>query len=153
MSTLEILSRRTLLMVGLGKSGPVQDGGDVQLMQAQLSVAETRDNTPVIQQFGLSSNPPVGSDLSLAFIGGDRGKGMVIGTNHGPSRQKGLVPGQSVVYDQHGSTVLLSSDGNATITVTGTITMAAPTVRCTGIVLVDSNVLVGGDVSIGSQSA
>ncbi|MCY0854347.1 phage baseplate assembly protein [Cupriavidus sp. D39] len=67
----------------------VNDAGGVQMMQVKLNAEETRDNTPRVPEFGLASNPPVGSDAIVVFLGGDRSQGVVLGTVHQVSRPRG----------------------------------------------------------------
>ncbi|HUB12873.1 MAG TPA: phage baseplate assembly protein [Acetobacteraceae bacterium] len=56
----------------------VNDTGPVQTVQAQLDALSTRDNIPVLYGFGVTGSPPMGTDLHLAFLDGDRAKSLAI---------------------------------------------------------------------------
>ena len=102
---------RQHLAMGIGKVVLVNDGGTIQTAQVQLSASETRDATPMLQNFGFQSNPPAGSDVIFASLDAQRSKVAVIGTNHQPSRMKGLGSGGARQHDQGGRQVLLNNDG------------------------------------------
>ncbi|MDU2883462.1 MAG: phage baseplate assembly protein, partial [Enterobacter sp.] len=57
-------------MLGIGRITAMKDGGVVQSIQYQtpLEVA----SAPRMAEFGFSSGLPSGTDVVLAFIGGDR---------------------------------------------------------------------------------
>ena len=146
---LERAARRVLLSLARALVTTVNDSGGVQMMQVKLNALETRDNTPRIAEFGLSSNPPVGSDAIVVFLGGDRSNGVVLGTVHQASRQKGLAPGETMIYSQDGKYIYLTASGgivveakNQTVTVNDATTvtikaatkvrMETPRFECTG---------------------
>ena len=52
----------------------VNDTGPVQTVQAQLDALSMRDNIPLLYGFGVTGSPPIGADLHLAFLDGDRAK-------------------------------------------------------------------------------
>ena len=108
----ERLYRRVQLMAGIGRTtAPANDSGRVQTVQVRLSPDEVRDGTQVAGQFGLSSHAPVGSDVVMLFLGGDRSKGIVLATLHGDSRFRGLKPGETALSNATGMSVHLSADG------------------------------------------
>ncbi len=100
-------------MIGFGRLGPVDDTGPVQTAQVSLGYMETQDARTVVQQFGLASNPPTGSDLVLIFQGGDRSKGVVIGSNHQATRPTGQVPGETTIFNAFGMSIYVSKNGIA----------------------------------------
>jgi phage baseplate assembly protein V len=110
----EILVRlwtRVRMMLSSGRVAIVDDSGVVQKMQGVLSLAEVIDQLQRAAEFGFTSNPPVGSDMLVAFIGGERTKGIVLGTNHPGSRPTGLQPGEAMLYSLAGQRVYLSAGG------------------------------------------
>lgn len=141
------LYRRVLMMLGVGKVTALSDGGKVQKIQYQAPL-EVRGNTPRMAEFGFSSGLPVGSDVVLAFLGGDRSNAIVIATNNQSYRHTGLNPGETVIYNQWGMFVKLTETGieieaknqpvtvkNATlVTVTATegIRLNTPSLRVSG---------------------
>lgn len=149
LGAIERMYRRILLTVGRGKVGPVVDSGTVQTMQVTLGPLEVRDDTPRLAEFGFTSNPPNGSDAALLFVGGDRSNGVVLGTNHQPSRPKGLQPGETMLYSQDGKYVYMTASGGisvfangqpvnvsgatiVTITASEEVIADTPILKCTG---------------------
>ena len=139
--------RRLQLMLGLGKVYTTVDSGNAQVAQVGLSAAETRDNTPMMGLFGVISNPPVGSDVVYVAMSGDRSKVLVVGTNHQQSRYRNAPVGAGGVYDQKGSFLIFTNDGNATLSLSGTLTVEAPTTHFTGDVLTDGSIAATGSIS------
>ena len=91
----------------------VNDTGPVQTVQAQLDALSTRDNIPLLYGFGVTGSPPIGTDLHLAFLDGDRSKSVAIAGGHQTYRLRGLLVGDSALYDIRGATVWLTSAGPA----------------------------------------
>lgn len=91
----------------------VNDTGPVQTVQAQLDALSTRDNIPLLYGFGVTGSPPIGTDLHLAFLDGDRAKSLAIAGGHQTYRLRGLLVGDSALYDIRGATVWLTSAGPA----------------------------------------
>lgn len=90
---------RTMLMVRRGKITLVNDAGVIQKVQLPPSGLETRDNLDRMCEYGLTSNPPEGSDALIVNIGGDPSNGAVVGTNHQHTRPTGLQPGEVMLYN------------------------------------------------------
>lgn len=105
------LYRQVLLMIGRGRLTLTDDSGVVQYDQVRLGENELRDNVPNVQQYGFSSNPPVGTDAILAFIAGDRSNGCIIATNNQTYRIKNLMQGGVAVYDMYGNKIIMDQTG------------------------------------------
>lgn len=139
-AAIERLARRVLMMIGRGRITTCDDSGPVQMLQVRLGADEIRDRTPRIAEYGFTSNPPVGSDVLAVFLGGERTRGVVVGTNHQGSRLKGLGVGEVAIFDDQGQKVHISRSGivisgaglPVTITDTPQITHDAPLVHMTG---------------------
>ncbi|KWN77056.1 phage baseplate assembly protein V [Burkholderia stagnalis] len=116
---LERVARRVLLSLARALVTTVNDAGGVQMMQVKLNPLETRDNTPRPAEFGLTSNPPIGSDAFVVFLGGDRSNGVVLGTVHQPSRPKNLAPGETMLYSQDGKYVYMTASGGIVVEAKG----------------------------------
>ena len=71
----------------------VNDTGPVQTVQAQLDALSTRDNIPLLYGFGVTGSPPIGTDLHLAFLDGDRAKSLAIAGGHQTYRLRNLSVG------------------------------------------------------------
>lgn len=133
-------------LLGIGRITSQKDGGVVQEVQYQtpLEVA----SAPRFADFGFSSGLPAGTDVVLAFLGGDRSSPVVIATNHQNFRHAGLQPGESVVYNQWGLNIHLTENGifidakgknvevnnAATVTINASESIMAntPLLKCTG---------------------
>ncbi len=119
----ERLMRRVQHMVGVGRTtGPVDDTGPVQTVQVQTKSGNHVDKVPVPGLFGVISVMPVGSDVTYNSVSGDSSAIVGTATGHQGSRAKGNVAGSAGLHDQVGTTLLLSNDGNVTLTATGTVT-------------------------------
>jgi len=97
--------------LGRGRITLVDDSDVVQMVQVQSSQNELRDKTPRITEYGLTSNPPTGTDAVVNYLGADRTFGVVVATNHQGSRPKGLAEGETMLYQQNGIQVYLSNGG------------------------------------------
>ena len=117
----------------------VNDSGPVQTVQAQLDALSTRDNIPVLSNYGFFGAPPIGADLHVAFLDGDRSKAVVIASNHQSHRMTGVAPGDAGLY-ANGAIVHLSSTG---IGLTGAISH-------TGNYTLTGNLTVTGSVTAGA---
>jgi phage gp45-like len=89
----------------------INDTGPVMLAQVKLGYLETNDNVPVVQQFGFDSVPPLQSDAVALFIGGDRSNGVIVGTNNQAARTRNKKIGESVVYNNFGISIYLTTAG------------------------------------------
>lgn len=103
------IANRIASMLGVGRVTAMQDGGRTQSVQYQtpLEVASAHR----LAEFGFSSGLPVGTDVVLAFLGGDRSNPVVIATNHQGYRHSDLSPGETVMYNQWGLYIQLTENG------------------------------------------
>ncbi|HBK4608439.1 phage baseplate assembly protein domain-containing protein [Serratia marcescens] len=150
------LGRRVAMMIGLGKITGYGDAGGIQKLQYQTPL-EVRGDTPRMAEFGFSSGLPVGTDVVLAYLGGDRSSAVIVASNNQQYRQSGLKSGETLIYNQWGMFVKLTENGieveakgkpvtvaNATtVTVTATekVRLETPRLEVTGDVIdnCDSN--------------
>lgn len=114
------LWRRIQLMSSWGRITFADDSQPAQVLQISLNDDETRDDTPRIAEFGLTSVPPDGSDVLVVFLGGDRTKGVVVATGHQASRPRGLTAGETMLYDLQGKHVYLTNANGIVIEAAGT---------------------------------
>lgn len=159
---LRSLQRRILLMVGWGRVTFSDDTQGVQLLQVKLNDSETRDGTPRLAEFGLTSRPPAGADLLLAFMAGDRSKAVVVATGHQASRPKGLAEGETMLYDLWGKHLHLAQGGivieagGLPVTVNNatqvTINASDSVVMNTPLLKVSGDIQAGGNVSDNTRS-
>ena len=146
MSQFRNFTNRIASMLGVGRITAMKDAGSTQSVQYQtpLEVATAHR----LAEFGFSSGLPVGTDVVLAFLGGDRSNPVVIATNHQGYRYSDLSPGETVMYNQWGMNVLLTENGvfidakgknveinnatTVTINATESILANTPLLKCTG---------------------
>lgn len=146
MSQFRHFANRIASMLGVGRVTAMQDTGGTQSVQYQtpLEVASAHR----LAEFGFSSGLPVGTDVVLAFLGGDRSNPVVIATNHQGYRHADLLSGETVVYNQWGLHVHLTENGvfvdakgknvevnnatTATINASESILANTPLLKCVG---------------------
>ncbi|MGP3192962.1 phage baseplate assembly protein domain-containing protein [Serratia marcescens] len=104
------LGRRVAMMIGLGKITGYGDAGGIQKLQYQTPL-EVKGDTPRMAEFGFSSGLPVGTDVVLAYLGGDRSSAVVVASNNQQYRQSGLKSGETLIYNQWGMFVKLTENG------------------------------------------
>ena len=80
-----------------------------------------RDKTPVLGLFGLTSSPPVKTDVTVLFLGGERDKGVVIAHGHQTYRVRNLASGDVCLHDAHGNKVVLSAAGITATDLSGNV--------------------------------
>ena len=133
------LAQRLLHMLQPARVRRVDDSGPVQRHQVDLGpkgpagALRIFENLPVVGLFGVASHPPLSSELFVAFLEGDPSKGVVVGSNHQPSRLKNLGEGDAALYDVRGAYVWLTPDGiNIDAAGKRVRVQNAPQIECTG---------------------
>ena len=130
-------ARRVMMALGVGRqTADTNETPNTPTVQVALAADELRSDVPIMQEYGLASRPVPGADLLVAFIGGDRTRGVVIATGDQRGRPKDLQPGEVCLFHPStGSRIWLKADGSIAIvpangktaatgdlTVSGTIT-------------------------------
>lgn len=144
-SAIERIYRRVLMVIGRGRVTYTDDTGSVQMLQIKLNQDQIRDNTPRLAEFGFTSVPPAGSDVSVVFIAGDRSNGVVVATGHQASRLKNLQVGEVAIYDDQGQSVYLTRAG---IVING----AGLPITINGNITLNGSLTATGDVIAGGKS-
>lgn len=90
-----------------GKLTNVVSSGRVQLIQGDGLAGEQLQDNELFQHYGYTSNPPVGSMAVVLPLGGKTSHGIVIATEHGTYRLKGLKSGEVALYTDEGAKIVL----------------------------------------------
>lgn len=85
----------------------LDDSGTLQKMRLSGLKGEELADVPRVQPFGLSTNPPVGSEGVLLALGGRSDRGMVLGVESPSHRPTAREPGSTVIYDAFGNVASL----------------------------------------------
>lgn len=133
-------------MLGIGRITSQKDSGEIQ--QAQYQTPLEVASAPRMADFGFSSGLPVGTDVVIAFIGGDRSSPVIIASNHQGYRRTGLNEGETAIYNKWAMEVLLTENGvfidakgkdvevnnatNVTINASEGILANTPVLKCSG---------------------
>lgn len=113
---LERTYRRILMLVARCRITTSNDAGAVRTVQARFSADEIHDAMPQVQEYGFASRPLPECDAVVVHVSGERTQGIVIGTNDQRYRPKDLEPGDVMIYDWQGNSILLSAAGVKVIT-------------------------------------
>ncbi|QCR38940.1 phage baseplate assembly protein V [Nissabacter sp. SGAir0207] len=149
------LYRQLKMLLGIGRVTGMNDDGVIQILQYRTPL-DVRGGTPRMAEFGFSSAPPIGSDVVVLSLGGDRSSQVIIGTNHKASRHTGLQAGESVVYNEtaqfikltatgieveaNGQPVTVSNATLVTINATDSVVMNTPKLQVNGDVIATGNI-------------
>lgn len=99
----------------------------IQLAQVAGLADELLQNVELMQHYGITSNPPAGSECVVLPLGGRTGHGIVIATEHGTYRLKNLKPGEVALYSDEGDSIILKRGRIMEVT-TQTLNVNAATV-------------------------
>ena len=110
------IHRRVMLMICRGVVTMLNDTKNMQRMQVSLLDGEV-STLERYQDYGFTSNPPVGSEVVAVFVGGNRDNGIIIKCDNREHRLK-LAHSEDVgIYDTEGDSIILEpSSGKITIT-------------------------------------
>jgi phage gp45-like len=110
------LSLKISNLIGLGTIKRVDDSKNTQELQVELLEGETRDEVERLQQYGLTSNPPEGSDCLVVFVGGRRDQAYCLAAEKRGHRLVELESGEVALYDAAGTKIVLKASGDIEIT-------------------------------------
>lgn len=126
------LAVRVRSLLGRGLIQTVDDTKGIQEVQVGLLSGETRARVPRLQDYGITSNPPVGSEAAIGFRGGLREAGMVLRAEHRGSRPTGLEPGEVAVYSDEGDRLHFKRGRKAELTDLNELLIRSKVVRIEG---------------------
>lgn len=99
----------------------VDDTKKIQVMQVSMMANQTRSKLQRLQNYGFSSKPLPGAETLVMFIGGSHDNGVVMGTDDGRYRPKNLKDGETIIYNDKGTTIHLKESGDVEITTAGDV--------------------------------
>jgi phage baseplate assembly protein V len=145
--TIDRLAGRLLSLIGFGRitATTALTGKGLRRAQIRFDDAETRDETPLVGQYGFSSRPLPGADAITVFVGGNRAKGIVIATNDA-RYQIDLAPGELAVHTDEGDLIHFRRGGIIAVKAATQLAIDTPLVTTTG------RIEAAGDVKAGSIS-
>jgi len=91
-----------------GVLGMVRSDTDIQLVQGSGLAGEQLQDNELFQHYGFTSNPLPGSMQIVLPIGGKTAHGIIIATEHGSYRLKGLASGEVAIYTDEGDSIVLN---------------------------------------------
>lgn len=94
-----------------GVTSLLDTASQVSVAQIKGVASEVLNNVPVFQQFGFTSALPDNSDVIVLPLLGRSGLSVIIASENGKFRLKGLVKGETAIYDAQGKYILLRKDG------------------------------------------
>lgn len=94
-----------------GVTSLLNTASQVSVAQIKGVASEVLNNVPVFQQFGFTSALPDNSDVIVLPLLGRSGLSVIIASENGKFRLKGLVKGETAIYDAQGKYILLKKDG------------------------------------------
>ncbi|MCW4628289.1 MULTISPECIES: phage baseplate assembly protein V [Marinomonas] len=109
------LRRRISQMLVRALVTSVNEGVKRQTLQVKMRADESADDIERFQNYGTSSNPPLGSEAILAALGGNLGQLVAIAVENKQYRPKGEM-GDVFLYHMEGHRVQLTKDGVINIT-------------------------------------
>ena len=90
----------------------VSDGNEIQLVKIAGMDNDVQSGVERIQEYGITSNPPIGSEAVVLYVGGNKDHGIVVKTDSGEFRIQSLKSGEVCIYSQHGQKILLDENGD-----------------------------------------
>jgi phage baseplate assembly protein V len=146
-SMMEQLGGRIASMLGFARITATKalEGKGLRRVQVQFDQAEARDDTPVVQHYGVATRPKPGADAIVTFIGGNRSLGIIIATND-RRYQFELEEGEVALHTDEGDSVHLKRGRVVKITAGTALEIDTPLITTTG------RIEAVGDVKAGTIS-
>ena len=120
-----------------GKLMLINSQEPIQRAQVSALADETLQEIEHLQQFGFTSNPPVGSDAILVPLGGTTSHSVIIATEHASYRIRTLKSGEVAIYNQSGASITLKDNkiididcNELNINASTAVNINTPTVTC-----------------------
>jgi phage baseplate assembly protein V len=138
------LGNRVMMMFARGVLRGVNDANGRQQLQVELLKNEVRDDVEHMQNYGFTSHP-LGGDVAVVFIGGNREQGIVLAVDDRRYRIS-LEAGEVAMYDDQGNKVELLRE-MIKVTAVQHVEVVAPTIKLVGDLEVLGNITTTGTVT------
>lgn len=122
-----------------GGISAVNSAPNISLAQVSGLSGEIVQDNELMQNFGFSSNPPIGSQAIILPLGGKTSQGVIIATEHSSYRIKNLKSGEVAIYTDEGDSIVLKrghlievTTQTLKITATTKVEMVTPLLQITG---------------------
>jgi phage gp45-like len=138
------LGNRVMMMFARGVLRGVNDANGRQQLQVELLKNEVRDDVEHMQNYGFTSHP-LGGDVAVVFIGGNREQGIVLAVDDRRYRIS-LEAGEVAMYDDQGNKVELLRE-MIKVTAVQHVEVVAPTIKLVGDLEVVGNITTTGTVT------
>jgi len=93
----------------------IDTSGRVALAQLNGIAGKPINKVEIFQHFGFTSAIPADSEVIVLPILGRSGLSIIIASENGQYRFKGLVKGETAIYDAQGKYILLKKDGGIVV--------------------------------------
>lgn len=99
--------------VARAKIAKVDDSKGVQRLDLKVLAGEEHTGVERFQQSGVTTHPEVGSEVVVAYMGGNRSHPVVIAVENKSRRLTNLKPGGVALHDLTGAGVKITLEGDA----------------------------------------
>lgn len=120
------LRDRVYMIASRASLKSVDDTKGIQEVQIKGLANEDLGRVRRVQQFGFTSNPPAGTEGVMLSLGGVRGNSVIIATDNKTIRIKNLAPGESAIYTDDGTYLVLKKAGEVEVKAATTLTIDVP---------------------------
>lgn len=127
------VAARVQNLIGFGKTTTtMNDAGATPTVQVEMHGGQqVIDGLQSIGLFGFSSSMPPDTSVVTLFAGGNRSRGVILGTVDPASRRRNLQPGE-VAIGPSGDIEIHFAPGLITIKHPGKVRVETPRLECTG---------------------
>jgi len=136
-----MLAGRALLMA-------INDDEKIQQVQLQALAGESLDKVQRFQEFGFTSVPPVGTEAVILSLGGSRNNSIVIATENRNVRMKNLQSGETAIYTDDGTYIVLKKAGQVEVKAATLLTVDVPNTLIKGNVTIEEKLVVEGQTEL-----
>lgn len=103
-------SRRAQAGTARGRITAVNDEKGVQRLDLKVLAGERHTNVERFQQAGLTTHPPVGSEVVVTYLGANRTHPVVVAVENKKYRRRKLKPGGAALQDLAGKGVEVTAE-------------------------------------------